>query len=184
MIAPHLINVRRRRIGYWMLGCAGMVYGAVAIGGLTRQPKKILSHINPRIFRLTESGLSMVNWDLFRTMLPPMSTADWEFEYERYKKYPEYEQWVQLAFNDVLKFAYFSKNSFEPMTMAQFKFIWTMEYLHRMWGRAIGLVFFLPMAGFWMRGMFTRAMKIRMSIALGLIGAQVLQYILRDSIFL
>lgn len=76
MILSHLTKNKRRSIGVWLVTCAGMVYGAVAIGGLTR---------------LTESGLSMVNWDLFRSMVPPMTVADWEFEYERYKKYPEYE---------------------------------------------------------------------------------------------
>lgn len=76
MIVPHLTTAKRRSVGIWLIGCAGAVYGAVAIGGLTR---------------LTESGLSMVNWDLFRSMLPPTSAAEWEFEYERYKKYPEYE---------------------------------------------------------------------------------------------
>lgn len=42
-------------------------------------------------FRLTESGLSMVNWDLFRTMKPPLNEADWEREFENYKAYPEYK---------------------------------------------------------------------------------------------
>ncbi|PIO73209.1 hypothetical protein TELCIR_04824 [Teladorsagia circumcincta] len=67
---------QRKRVGYWLFLCAGMCYGAVAIGGLTR---------------LTESGLSMVNWDLFRTMRPPLSQKEWEEEFERYKMFPEYK---------------------------------------------------------------------------------------------
>lgn len=67
---------QQRTVGFWLLGCAGMVYGAVALGGLTR---------------LTESGLSMVNWDLFRTMKPPLGQREWELEFERYKSYPEYK---------------------------------------------------------------------------------------------
>uniref|UniRef100_A0A914HYS2 Uncharacterized protein n=1 Tax=Globodera rostochiensis TaxID=31243 RepID=A0A914HYS2_GLORO len=99
-------------VGLWLMGCAGMVYGAITIGGLTR---------------LTESGLSMVKWDIFRTMKPPFTQAEWEKEFSNYKQYPEYQ----------------FKSSDTEMTLAQFKFIWAMEYLHRMWGRA-GLI------GWWM----------------------------------
>ncbi|KAK6023198.1 hypothetical protein OSTOST_11078, partial [Ostertagia ostertagi] len=98
----------------------------------------------------------MVNWDLFRTMKPPLSQKEWEEEFERYKMFPEY------------KF----KASNEEMTMSQFKFIWHMEYGHRMWGRAIGIVFFLPCAYFWARGYFPTTMKRRMAIAAALILAQ------------
>ncbi|GMR37292.1 hypothetical protein PMAYCL1PPCAC_07487, partial [Pristionchus mayeri] len=132
---------QRKKVGVWLLGCAGMVYGAVALGGVTR---------------LTESGLSMVNWDLFRTMKPPLSEAEWVTEFERYKQFPEY------------KF----KSSNEEMTLSQFKFIWTMEYTHRMWGRAIGLAFVIPCAYFWARGYFARPMKVRMLLAGSLIGIQ------------
>lgn len=59
------------------------------------------------------------------------------------------------------------------MSLEQFKFIWTMEYLHRMWGRAVGIVFLIPCAYFWKRGYFTRALKTRMIAAGLLIVAQV-----------
>jgi len=59
------------------------------------------------------------------------------------------------------------------MTLEQFKFIWVMEYWHRMWGRAVGLVFLLPCAYFWYRGNFSRAMKGRMLVAGTLIISQV-----------
>ncbi|KAE9415710.1 hypothetical protein Angca_002814 [Angiostrongylus cantonensis] len=132
---------QRKRVGYWLFVCAGMCFGAVAIGGLTR---------------LTESGLSMVNWDLFRTMKPPWNQQEWEAEFERYKMYPEYHY----------------KSSNEEMTLAQFKFIWNMEYGHRMWGRAIGIVFLLPCVYFWARGYFPVTMKRRMLIVAALIVAQ------------
>jgi cytochrome c oxidase assembly protein subunit 15 len=124
----HFAGNSQKTVGYWLMGCAGMVYVAVSVGGLTR---------------LTESGLSMVNWDLIRTMKPPFTQAEWEEEFERYKQYPEY------------KF----KSGQREMTMAEFKFIWGMEYLHRMWGRALGLVFLLPCAYFWARGRFSPVMK-------------------------
>ncbi|CAI5443755.1 unnamed protein product [Caenorhabditis angaria] len=131
----------QRRIGWWLMGCAGMCYGAVAIGGVTR---------------LTESGLSMVNWDLFKTMKPPFNQKEWEAEFEKYKAYPEYKY----------------KSSSHEMTLNEFKFIWSMEYGHRMWGRAIGLVFLIPCAYFWARGRFSTPMKKRMGLATVLLLAQ------------
>ncbi|KIH54716.1 cytochrome oxidase assembly protein [Ancylostoma duodenale] len=137
------INAQQcKRVGYWLFLCAGMCYGAVAIGGLTR---------------LTESGLSMVNWDLFRSMRPPLTQKEWEEEFERYKKYPEYHY----------------KSSSEEMTLSQFKFIWHMEYGHRMWGRLTGVVFLLPCIYFWARGYFPVTMKRRMAIAAAMMLAQI-----------
>ncbi|KAK9508854.1 hypothetical protein O3M35_006314 [Rhynocoris fuscipes] len=62
-------------VGYWLLGCSGMVFGAVVLGGVTR---------------LTESGLSMVTWKLLGEKLP-ISQIEWEKEFERYKEFPEYK---------------------------------------------------------------------------------------------
>ncbi|KAL1460619.1 hypothetical protein WDU94_012586 [Cyamophila willieti] len=61
--------------GYWLLGCSGMVFGAVVLGGVTR---------------LTESGLSMVTWKLFGEKLPKNS-AEWIEEFNLYKEYPEFK---------------------------------------------------------------------------------------------
>ena len=49
------------------------------------------------------------------------------------------------------------------MTLNEFKFIWHMEYGHRMWGRLIGLGFFIPLAYFWKKGYLNRGLKIRCS---------------------
>lgn len=58
------------------------------------------------------------------------------------------------------------------MSLEEFKRIWWMEYLHRMWGRLIGAVFLIPVSWFWFRGMLTSGMKKRV-LALGsLIGLQ------------
>lgn len=100
----------QKQVGYWLLTCSGMVFGAVALGGITR---------------LTESGLSMVTWKLFGET-PPFSETQWEAEFEKYKQYPEFQ----------------IKN--KEMTLAEFKWIWWMEYIHRMWGRCIGAVYFVP----------------------------------------
>lgn len=61
--------------------------------------------------------------------------------------------------------------------MSEFKFIWAMEYLHRMWGRAIGIVYLLPAAFFWYRGYFNSAMKKRIGFAGALLVFQVIEHI-------
>ena len=112
-----------RKIGLWLAGCSGMVAGAVILGGVTR---------------LTESGLSMVDWRLIKDMVPPKNDQEWMEEFERYKQFPE---WKYL-------------NKDREFTLNDFKFIFYMEWGHRMWGRMTGLVFFLPAAYFWKKGYF------------------------------
>ena len=70
----------------------------------------------------------------------------------------------------------FSKTANEEMTLQKFKFIWTMEYVHRMWGRAVGVVFLVPCTYFWMKGHFSAAMKKRMLLATGLVISQACYY--------
>ncbi|CAG9787549.1 unnamed protein product [Diatraea saccharalis] len=64
-----------KMVGYWLLGCSGMVFTAVVLGGVTR---------------LTESGLSMVTWKLLGEKLP-RTEEQWQEEFEKYKQYPEFK---------------------------------------------------------------------------------------------
>ena len=66
-----------RAVGWWLIGCCGMVGGAVLVGGVTR---------------LTESGLSMTQWHLIKGMKPPRSEQEWEEEFQRYQQFPEFKQ--------------------------------------------------------------------------------------------
>lgn len=84
----------------------------IAIGGITR---------------LTDSGLSMVDWQPVAGILPPITNNDWEEEFNHYKQYPEYKE-INL-----------------DMTLSEFKIIFFWEYLHRMVGRLIGLFFIIPL---------------------------------------
>lgn len=102
-----------RHMRLWLLICAAMVFIMVVLGGATR---------------LTESGLSMVEWNPL-TILPPMNDAEWTAEFENYQQYPEYQK----------------VNSW--MTVEDFKEIYWLEYTHRLWGRLIGVAFALPF--FW-----------------------------------
>lgn len=67
---------QNRPVAFWLLGVAGLVGGMIVVGGATR---------------LTRSGLSMVTWKPHGG-LPPMTTAEWEEEFELYKQFPEYQQ--------------------------------------------------------------------------------------------
>lgn len=76
--------------------------------------------------RLTGSGLSMVDWNPIMGVIPPTSELEWQETFDRYKGFPEY---TDLRPN---------------MTLPQFKQIFFWEYLHRVFGRLIGLVWFIP----------------------------------------
>lgn len=76
--------------------------------------------------RLTESGLSITEWRPVTGTLPPMNQREWEEEFEKYKASPEFKQ----------------LNS--HIDLEEFKFIFFMEWIHRVWGRAIGAVFLFP----------------------------------------
>ncbi|MBL4753422.1 MAG: COX15/CtaA family protein [Flavobacteriales bacterium] len=78
------------------------------------------------ITRLTHSGLSMVEWKLIMGTIPPLSEADWQDTFAKYQAFPEYEQ-INSEF-----------------TLEDFKGIFWWEYLHRMIGRLLGLVFIFP----------------------------------------
>lgn len=107
-----------RSVGLWLLGVASMVFAMVVVGGITR---------------LTESGLSMVDWRPVTGILPPLSASEWQAAFDAYRQYPEY------------------KLMNKGMTLAQFQNIFWWEYVHRILGRLIGLVFAVPLVVFWVR---------------------------------
>ncbi|TVR16442.1 MAG: heme A synthase [Balneolaceae bacterium] len=82
------------------------------------------------ITRLTGSGLSMTDWKPIMGAIPPITDAQWQDAFDQYKNFPEYQQ----------------LNS--GMNLAEFQFIFFWEYLHRMAGRLIGLVFIIPFGYF------------------------------------
>jgi cytochrome c oxidase assembly protein subunit 15 len=94
--------------------------------------------------RLTHSGLSMVEWEPLIGAIPPLTEAAWAEMFEKYKLTPEY-----LKIN-------------QGMSLAGFKGIFWLEYIHRLWGRAIGVVFLLPFLWFLAKGAVTRALAPRL----------------------
>lgn len=84
------------------------------------------------ITRLTESGLSITRWDLIGGAIPPLTDAQWQHAFDLYKATPEY---IEI-------------NGPAGMDLAQYKFIFFWEWLHRLLGRLVGLAFAIPFAWF------------------------------------
>jgi hypothetical protein len=126
-------------VGYWYLVSAALVFSIVILGGVTR---------------LTESGLSIVEWNLIRGMKAPSSEQEWIEEFEKYKQFPEFKL----------------LNS--GMNLEEFKKIFYFEWAHRNLGRFIGLSFVLPGLFFATRGYMSKAIKKRSFVIASLIGFQ------------
>ena len=103
------------QIRIWLLSTIIMVILMILIGGVTR---------------LTDSGLSMVEWRPLWGFLPPISQFEWNRVFELYMKSPEY----------------IFKN--KGMSLEEFKEIFFWEYFHRLWGRLIGIIFIIPLLFF------------------------------------
>ena len=91
------------------------------------------------ITRLSGSGLSIMEWKPLMGALPPMSTAEWERVFALYREISQY------------------KNVNHGMSLAEFQGIFWWEYSHRLWGRLIGIVFFLPFLWFLVKGYLRKA---------------------------
>ncbi|MDP2148829.1 MAG: COX15/CtaA family protein [Parvibaculum sp.] len=107
------------RIAAWLFICAAAVFMMALIGAITR---------------LTESGLSIVEWAPVKGAIPPLNAADWQREFDLYKETPQY-----IKVN-------------RGMSLEEFKNIYFWEWLHRQWGRIIGLIYALPLLVFWAFG--------------------------------
>ncbi len=100
---------------YWLLSLITLIILMIMVGGLTR---------------LTDSGLSITKWELFRGIIPPLNEKDWISYFSEYKKIPQF-------------------NILNPLiTLSEFKIIYLWEYYHRLLGRIIGILFLIPMIFF------------------------------------
>lgn len=105
------------------------------------------------ITRLTQSGLSIVDWNPIVGAVPPITDADWAAAFARYQHFPEY---VELR---------------AGMTLQEFKFIYFWEYLHRLVARTIGVVFLIPFLWFWKAGYLDHRPLRRRVLVLFALGA-------------
>ena len=101
----------RRAVRFWLIAVAGLVFLMVLVGGATR---------------LTESGLSITQWKPVTGVASPLSGAEWQAEFDRYKQIPQFAQ----------------LNS--DMTLDGFKAIFWWEWAHRLLARIVGAAFILP----------------------------------------
>ena len=106
------------------------------------------------ITRLTDSGLSITKWDLISGIIPPISLEDWEYSFSLYKKIPEYKL----------------INTF--MTLEQFKTIYWWEYIHRLLGRLVGLLYVVPLIFFTFKKMLKKKTLLSLYIIFFLICLQ------------
>mgnify|MGYP003674669700 CR=1 FL=1 len=120
----------QKPIAIWLLICCAMVFAMVVVGGVTR---------------LTNSGLSMVEWKPIVGTVPPLSQGDWDELLMKYQETPQYEK-VNKG-----------------MSVDEFKSIFWWEYFHRLLGRLIGLVFFIPFVYFLVRKKIDRPLGIKLT---------------------
>jgi cytochrome c oxidase assembly protein subunit 15 len=129
-----MLQTRHRAIRLWLYLVAALVVGTLLVGGATR---------------LTESGLSIVEWKPVAGTLPPLSDAAWQAEFEKYQTIPQF----QLN---------------RGMTLGEFKTIFWWEWAHRLLGRLIGAAFLLPFLWFLWRGWVEPGLRARLWAIFGL----------------
>jgi heme a synthase len=125
-----------RALRLWLGALALLIVAMILIGGATR---------------LTDSGLSITEWQPILGAIPPLSEADWQEAFAAYQKIPEYTE---------LK---------RGMTLDEFKTIYWWEWAHRFLGRLIGAAFLVPFVVFWLAGYIPRALLPRL-VGLFLLG--------------
>ena len=108
-------NIIKNYVSFWLASMFWILSIMIIVGGLTR---------------LTDSGLSITEWQLFSGFLPPLNADDWIRYFDLYKKIPEFTEQNYL------------------MTMQEFKVIFWWEWAHRFLGRLIGILFLLPLIFF------------------------------------
>ena len=128
-----------RSVRAWLIIVAALVVCTLMVGGATR---------------LTESGLSIVEWKPVTGTIPPLTDAEWSKQFEAYKTIPQYREMNH------------------GMSLAEFKTIFWWEWAHRLFGRLIGAVFLLPFLWFLWRGFLSSELKRRLWTIFVLGGAQ------------
>ena len=121
---------------YWIVILIIFLVLMIILGGLTR---------------LTDSGLSITEWELFKGIFPPLNQKEWEYYFLLYKKIPQY-----TLINS-------------HITLNDFKIIYFWEYSHRLLGRLIGLFFLLPLIFLIYKKVLSEKIKIKLIIIFGLI---------------
>jgi cytochrome c oxidase assembly protein subunit 15 len=123
----------------WLICVAGLIFVMVLVGGATR---------------LTESGLSITQWKPVTGVMPPLSGAEWQAEFDRYKQIPQ-----------------FAKLN-PDMTLEGFRTIFYWEWSHRLLARIVGAAFIIPGLWFWRRGLLKGQIGPPVAVATGLLALE------------
>lgn len=126
-------------VAIWLWIVVALVFAMIVVGGATR---------------LTDSGLSITQWQPLLGAIPPMSASDWQSAFEQYKRIPQYT----IVNNG--------------MTLEAFKQIYWWEWSHRLLGRLIGAAFAIPFLIFWWNGKIRRGSALKFVGVLALGGLQ------------
>src|SRR5262247_4049255 len=127
-------STTRRAVRVWLLAVAALMFVTLTVGGATR---------------LTESGLSIVEWKPVTGVLPPLDAASWQAEFDKYKAIPQYRE----------------RNA--GMSLDTFKTIYWWEWTHRMLARLVGAAFLLPLLFFLWRGVLDPPLRTRLWVIFG-----------------
>jgi heme a synthase len=125
-LKAHSVSSQGRALPLWLAAVAALIFAMVLVGGATR---------------LTESGLSIVEWKPFTGTIPPLGETAWQAEFAKYQTIPQYQQ-VNRG-----------------MTLDEFKLIYWWEWAHRLLGRLIGAAFLLPFLWFLWNGRVEPALR-------------------------
>jgi heme a synthase len=142
-INPHPASASARAtaapVVFWLTTVAVLVFAMIIVGGATR---------------LTDSGLSITEWKPLLGAIPPLSDADWQTAFAKYKTIPQYA------------------NVNKGMTLEAFKTIFWWEWAHRFLGRVIGLAFAVPFAVLWLTGKIRATLVPKLALVFALGGLQ------------
>ena len=133
------VNKSHRAVMLWLIMCAALVASMVLVGGYTR---------------LSGSGMSITEWKPIHGTIPPQGDVQWQEEFEKYQKIPQYQ-----LIN-------------KGMTLAEFKHIFWPEFWHRILGRLVGIVLLVPLIIFATTSTITKRFSLRMLGISALVGAQ------------
>ncbi len=128
-------------IGLWLIFVAALVFAMAIIGAITR---------------LTNSGLSMVDWRPLLGVVPPLTPAEWQASFDAYRLYPEYQLLNR------------------GMDLSEYKYIFYWEWFHRSFGHLLAVFFLGGIIWFWLKKQLTRTKLVQLLLIFALGGLQAL----------
>lgn len=138
-------------VSKWLFIGLILVLGQIVIGGITR---------------LTDSGLSITEWEIIEGTIPPLSEGAWQETFEKYKVAAKHQFEIQNS----------------DMTLSEFKYIYFWEWFHRFWARMMGMIFLIPFCIFLYKGYFSRKLLGSLGIIILLAAsAAVMGWLMVDS---